>query len=262
MYRYLQHHGVKGQQWGVRNGPPYPIEDKVLKKGTRLNSVSPFWNSDDYKKRTYKGKPVPMYTYNPNDEWDSAVYKGPFALYDQMYRGDMFLYDHKYETVKDLTMPTKKERIEEFKKLPRKELISDLKNTRDNLVKYKVGNEQEQKEYKDIDLDNLKTDDDFRIAYSIFNHAMEASFYYKSTAKYMENMAKKYDAMVDDNNQGVYNDAHDPIVIFNANKVLKSLSNTSMKDFDMESMLTPDKIDENYNKVKAELYKKGGRVKL
>lgn len=28
----LEHHGVKGQQWGVRNGPPYPIEDKVLKK--------------------------------------------------------------------------------------------------------------------------------------------------------------------------------------------------------------------------------------
>ena len=24
---YLQHHGIKGQKWGVRNGPPYPIDD-------------------------------------------------------------------------------------------------------------------------------------------------------------------------------------------------------------------------------------------
>ena len=28
---YLQHHGVKGQKWGVKNGPPYPIQ-KISKK--------------------------------------------------------------------------------------------------------------------------------------------------------------------------------------------------------------------------------------
>lgn len=25
---YLQHHGVKGQKWGIRNGPPYPLSPK------------------------------------------------------------------------------------------------------------------------------------------------------------------------------------------------------------------------------------------
>lgn len=29
----LCHHGIKGQKWGVRNGPPYPI-DKSSKRGT------------------------------------------------------------------------------------------------------------------------------------------------------------------------------------------------------------------------------------
>lgn len=28
----LYHHGVKGQKWGVRNGPPYPLE-KSQKSG-------------------------------------------------------------------------------------------------------------------------------------------------------------------------------------------------------------------------------------
>lgn len=25
--RYLMHHGIKGQHWGVKNGPPYPLDD-------------------------------------------------------------------------------------------------------------------------------------------------------------------------------------------------------------------------------------------
>lgn len=28
MDRHLQHHGIKGQKWGVRNGPPYPLDQK------------------------------------------------------------------------------------------------------------------------------------------------------------------------------------------------------------------------------------------
>lgn len=28
----LQHHGIKGQKWGVKNGPPYPLDQQV--KGT------------------------------------------------------------------------------------------------------------------------------------------------------------------------------------------------------------------------------------
>ena len=30
---YLKHHGIKGQKWGVRNGPPYPLNSKS--KSTR-----------------------------------------------------------------------------------------------------------------------------------------------------------------------------------------------------------------------------------
>lgn len=33
MSEELQHHGILGQKWGVRRGPPYPIEDKILRKG-------------------------------------------------------------------------------------------------------------------------------------------------------------------------------------------------------------------------------------
>ena len=33
--RWLEHHGVKGQNWGVHNGPPYPL-DRSISDGKKL----------------------------------------------------------------------------------------------------------------------------------------------------------------------------------------------------------------------------------
>ena len=36
---YLDHHGIKGQKWGVRNGPPYPLYSRSrLGRGEKLTS--------------------------------------------------------------------------------------------------------------------------------------------------------------------------------------------------------------------------------
>lgn len=79
-YNELSHHGILGQQWGKRNGPPYPLKggdyserevkmiydarkrskrniynkkhfDTVIKKGTTLNTLS--WNKDRLKNTDY-----------------------------------------------------------------------------------------------------------------------------------------------------------------------------------------------------------------
>ena len=253
---YISHHGIKGQKWGVRNGPPYPIEDRVLKKGTKLNSVSTILSIS-----AYKNSGRPMYTYRPDDEWDSAIYKGPFSIY-KIRCGAKWLVEHQYETVSDLTMPTKKDRISEFKALPIKSLVKDLKKTRDLLIEYHVGTPQQEKEYTELNLDNLKngtaTEKEWKTAYYIFNHSMEAVYRYKSTREYLKQMSKKYGAMVDDNNQGVYNNAHDPIIIFKANRVLQEV-----KDVKVPSrFLTLEEIKKNYDYVKTELAKEGKNVLL
>lgn len=224
-----------------------------LKAGTRLNSITGKYTDPDQYKSTGKW----VYTYRDDDSWDNKVYKGAFAKYLVMYRGARFIAEHKYETVKDLKMATEKDRVEEFKNLNKTDLIKDLKSVRNQLIYYNVGNEREQKEFRDFDPNNIKTEDDWRIAYAIFSHAMEASYYYKSTKEYCEKIQSKYDGMVDDNNRGVYNKAHDPIIIFRANEALKKIENEPATGF-----LKVQDILDNYEVVKNELAKEGKKVKL
>lgn len=248
-YDKLWHHGIKGQKWGVRRGPPYPIEDRTLHKGQKLNSVSFFKDSE-----TYRSIPRWMYTYRPDDEWDNKVYKGPFLLYKREVTGGQYVvFEHQYEVVKDLRMPTSKERIDEFVKLysdSKSMVVKDLAEVQKRLRQHKIGTEESQK----VNLKRLKTDNEFKAAYEVFNHAMENMSRYASTRRYAEMMSQKYDAMVDDNNQGVYNRAHDPIIIFRTNEALKSIGKARMVDL--------NEINDNYWAVRNELVKSGERVKL
>ena len=34
---YLMHHGIQGQKWGVRNGPPYPLDPKTIRNPFKMN---------------------------------------------------------------------------------------------------------------------------------------------------------------------------------------------------------------------------------
>lgn len=261
------HHGVRKYQYkdgsltpagreryGVgpardKNGTPYPIEDKVLKKGTKLNSIEYAYDPLDFKKKW-------KYTYNPENEWDSKVYRGAFSVYKSNW-GQYPLKDVSYEVTRDLKMPNSKERYEAFKKVyneNKKVAVKDLKNVQGILKQYGFDKNTDENDRKQVtvDLSNLKTEDDYKTAYNVFNHAMENVNAFKTTKKYAELMEKNFDAMVDDNNRGVYNEAQDPIIIFNQ-KDLKWL-NTDFKVL--------DNMYKNYTDVKTVLNAQGKALKL
>ena len=242
----LYHHEIKGQKWGVRRGPPYPIEDTIMRTGTRVNSI----NTTPYKNENNSDRW--RYTYNPDDNWDSSVYKGPFAVYLMQTKG-LEVFEHQYETIKNLRMPTSKERLDEFiaaYNANKLRSFLELRSMQKKMVCYKVGTEKS----RTIDLNQLKTEDDYKAAYEVFNHLMERAWEYGITRRYCKTMSEKYDAMVDDNNQEIYNHAHDPVIIFKVKEALKEIGNVKMIDV--------SEARKHFEKVQLELAKKGEKVLL
>ena len=67
-------------------------------------------------------------------------------------------------------------------------------------------------------------------------------------------MSTKWDAMVDDFNQKIYNEAHDPVIIFDRSASLKPIKRA--REVPMKE------IWKNYDYVGETLYKKGKGVLL
>lgn len=56
-FNTLAHHGIKGQKWGVRNGPPYPLDkaskgDTIVKDAIESGEVSKTINKEKQKRHT------------------------------------------------------------------------------------------------------------------------------------------------------------------------------------------------------------------
>ena len=249
---YLKHYGVEGQQWGVRRGPPYPIDDTTMHKGEHLKSISTWFDSESYRTSGRK-----MYTFNANDKYDAMVYKGFFATNIAISKNPLVITEHEYEVTKDLSMPTKAQRMQEFKdmyaeKKLGKKVRKDLKAVCKILLQQNIGSAEDREKFKKFDPDNVKTEDDWKLAYRIFCQVMNSPpWLFKSVDAFMKRMAYKYDAMVDDNNQDIYNMAHDPVIIFRANEALKTIGQAKV--------LSVKEIIENRNEVEKQV-RAAGRV--
>lgn len=105
---YLIHHGIKGQKWGVRNGPPYPVDwsdHKVeIKKGTKFQRLSV------YDESVSKGHAYVTFLNKDNER-----YRGFFGARLKAIHGhDKPVYAIEMEAGEDLLSPSKKERVETF----------------------------------------------------------------------------------------------------------------------------------------------------
>lgn len=91
---YLAHHGIKGQKWGKKNGPPYPLKDSVSKKvlskakdarkasGKSSDTTLDLHNKKGSKKEAYKmllKVGLDVLTLNPVGAAQDAIRLGQYA---------------------------------------------------------------------------------------------------------------------------------------------------------------------------------------
>lgn len=96
----LYHHGIEGQKWGVRHGPPYPLKggsyERVKKK--KLRPANKVKKTSDYFKKHYDktikaNTRLQTLSHNPNRLKNTSMF---FASYDPTdNRHYRYLFNHK-----------------------------------------------------------------------------------------------------------------------------------------------------------------------
>ena len=95
--QYLQHHGIKGQKWGVQNGPPYPLDTprnraiKTARTKSKVDSIVDSLTDDERDKLAIsKGE-----SYLTIEEGEHVIYRAlkevgdiPIAFFDALDDGD------------------------------------------------------------------------------------------------------------------------------------------------------------------------------
>ena len=200
----LMHHGVKGQQWGVRHGPPYPIQKGngvTLRIGTKINRLS------IYDESVSKGKAFINYNNKDIDH-----YKGFFAARLKAVNNNAKVYSITFTAKKDLKSPDFDTRMNTFKEMYKNdpEIVKELaRYYRSQHIKWAPLALYERK-YK-----NMSDEDLEKFGYNTFVRSL-GDKNRKTSEKYFNELIKKgYDFVMDDmDGQYMLRYGREPAIIF------------------------------------------------
>lgn len=226
---YLAHHGIQGQQWGVKHGPPYPIQPGAavrIKKGTKLSRISPRDEADS--------SGHAYVTYNKED---MERYKGFFGyiikkntLIDKKSK----VLIHDMEAAEDLRSPSQKERIATFI-----EMYKDDSTLAISLAKYHKHGESGTHAWLpqfvyNIQYSNLQDEKLLTIGYKTFVKSIGGNESIRS--EYFKRLQKKgYNFLRDDQDSG--NNGIEPSIIIDRKKSIKYNGNRELTNKEIATNL-------------------------
>lgn len=269
----LYHHGVKGQKWGVRRyqnkdgsltsagkkrRTHLRNDDVIIEKGTQLNNLT---SKKKLRLRALGSEnSQKLFVYKESDEHDSDVYEGAFTRYIRRRDRTGQIFKQKFENIDDLVSPSERRRAELFVETYRNnpELLADQLNRTDAFLQQRkaegvkmsrarealIGKKIFDEKTSDIDLN--------KYGYGLFNMSNEwkdpqsvrvNNAYYKTVKN------AGYNALIDDNNRGIYNDANEPLIVLNAKRHLKNIETEK---------LTREYMNEAEERLRSYMKKKYG----
>lgn len=124
---YLEHHGIKGQRWGVVKGPPYPLDRQTYARAKKqqysTNKITSKGSRPEELRRKHtipKGTTIYRTTVNPDEKNSGPTYVSYLDSDRNHYKGGWIkqtsggkkTYENEYTLTEDLVVPSRDELYE------------------------------------------------------------------------------------------------------------------------------------------------------
>lgn len=237
----IQHHGVLGQRWGKRNGPPYPLSSgkhsASEKKAGWEKSISKYKKPNTGQKRIIKkgtnfqrigaaNEKEEGVTYTSHKKEDNEIYL-LFGLEKMLGGGDTKI---ELMSIDDISVADANSMINTFIDLYGDYNLSDFVDRSapietDENGKITKFSEGVRKVKLDMYRNAFDSEENFQKAYKDFNRKSMTSDN-EITKEYIKRIRDLgYDAIPDINDENV---AEDPLIILNRSKSLKKIKETPL----------------------------------
>ena len=262
------HHGIKGQKWGDRNGPPYPLsgrqysyaEEKHKRKTRRKYSLT---NKKYYDKTLESGTTLRTLSYDKDRTKKGGMFYATYTnsdkhLYNALFnkpvsslKGKTYKYRIENSVKKNLKVASEDSGAKIFSDLYSKDrdfsnYVLDESRMQSNFVKdkYKFKGYREARDTlaKMRDSTYIPTNKDLKTVYRMFNYTIPYdgggdSSRAKDAANQREKFFKKlgqqgYGAVLD-TNDAIYGGfkADAPVIVFDMSQIIpKSVKETTVTD--------------------------------
>lgn len=273
----LYHYGIRGQEWGVRNGPPYPLKGGSFSKGKertyRKHGKNSIYNKKHFDKYLSKEQTtLSTLSYDKDrtknvDMFYATYLKGDKRLYNALFNkripkdggGWCMKYQINNNIKNDIKIASEDSGAKIFSDLYKKDrdfynFVTDKSRMSDYFVKdkYKFRGYRESKEALDKMDSNEYTPsyDDIKKVYRLFNYVIpydgsgnsrNAKDVQIQRTKFFNALKKDGYGAVLDTNDAIYGGfkAKAPIIVFDTKQIVpKDVKNTTLTRSNIDRAIT------------------------